>query len=79
MNGDAVGRDAVVEHLHDVRALDLRRGGGLAREAGDRLGVAASSSDMNFTTTWCEARGGRRPTRSPSRPRRARGRGESWA
>ena len=33
------GGDAVIEHLHHVRALDLRRGAGLAHEARDRRGV----------------------------------------
>ncbi len=37
--GRALGRDAVVEGLHDVRALDLGSGGGLAGEAGGGLGA----------------------------------------
>src|SRR5262245_58636921 len=31
---DAIRRDAVVEHLHDVRALDLRSGRSFLREPG---------------------------------------------
>ena len=38
--GDAVGRDAGVEDLHDVRALHGRRDGGLARETRGSHGIA---------------------------------------
>src|SRR5262249_27228431 len=37
--GDTVRRDAVIEHLHDVRAFHLRGRGRLARETVERLGI----------------------------------------